>query len=50
MNNNIKQFKKYRLVFEMLLSKDLHKMPYSPKMFRVEVRDKQVYDIVADDY
>ena len=24
--------------------------PFSPKMFRAEVRDKQVYDMVADDY
>ena len=24
--------------------------PLSPKLFMVEVRDKQVYDIVADDY
>ena len=24
--------------------------PFSPKMFRAEVGDKQVYDMVADDY
>ena len=24
--------------------------PFSPKMIRAEVRDKQVYDRVADDY
>ena len=24
--------------------------PLSPKMFRDEVRDKQVYDMVTDDY
>ena len=34
--------KKHRLVFEMC--------HFYPKMSGVEVRDKQVYDIVADDY
>ena len=24
--------------------------PFSPKMFRAEARDKQIYDMVADDY
>ena len=39
-----------RLVFELLLFKDMHNTPFSPKMFMVVVRDKQVYDSVADDY
>ena len=28
----------------------LYNLAFSPKLFRVEIRDEQVYDIVADDY
>ena len=28
----------------------MHSMTFSPNMFRDKVRDKQVYDMVADDY
>ena len=51
-NNDLKQFKKnHRLVFELWLSKDMHNMSFFlNNMFEVEVRDKQVYDIVAVDY
>ena len=51
MNNNIKQSKKtHRLVFEMWLSKKLHNMLVFSQNVQGRSRDKQVYDIVADDY
>ena len=50
--NNYKNNKNqcHRLVFELWLFKDMHNTPFSPKMFRAEVGDKQVFDMVADDY
>ena len=53
-NNYIKQNKnQYQyLVFELSLFKDMHIRPFFSqiKKVRTEVIDKQVYDMVADNY
>ena len=36
--------------FELLHFKDIHNTSFFSKMFRAEVRDKQVHYMVADDY
>ena len=46
-NNDIKRC--HRLVVELWRFRDMHNTPFFSKILRDDMRDKQVYDMVADD-